>query len=119
MVSLAKAVYNHVVTSMINTGTYDLNLLHHYKQTVMAFNDCYIVVSSLIRSDTKLTTVPESYPEDFDPEIITSKHMRTEVTREGAASIASRPHAGWPAHATPAPNHRPVTCTTHAPHQPD
>ena len=56
MVSLAKAASNHAVTSMIIAGIYDQIPLCHYKQAVMAFNNCYNLVSSLIRSDAKVTT---------------------------------------------------------------
>ena len=59
IVSLARAVSTHVVTSMIGDGTYDKISMRHYKQAVMAFNNCYHLVSSLMLLDAKLTTVTE------------------------------------------------------------
>ena len=48
MVSLARAASNHAVMSMINAGTYDKIPLRHYKQAVIAFDNCYNLVLSLI-----------------------------------------------------------------------
>ena len=119
MVSLARDASTHAVTSMIDDGTYDIIPMRHYKQAVMASNDCFQLVSSLMRSDAKLTMVPESTPEKFDPKFTARKRMQAEVTKEVAASLASRPHARRHILATPDQNQRPAQGATQATSQPN
>ena len=60
MVALAMAACNHSVTSAIDDKNYSAIPLRHYKQAVLAFDDCYKGVTALIRSETRIATIPES-----------------------------------------------------------
>ena len=119
MVALALAACNHSVTSAIDDKNYSAIPMRHYKQAVLAFDDYYKAISALIRSETRIATIPESCPDEYNPKVIARKRMRADVTREVAASLAPRPNAGRhaPAAAAPAPgpprqaNGNPTTAT--------
>ena len=87
MVALTMAASNHSVTSAIDDGTYSTIPLHHYKQAVMASEDCYKGIETLIWSYTRIITAPESCPDEYNPEVITRKRMQAEVTRELSATL--------------------------------
>ena len=104
MVSLAMAACNHSVTSVIDDKNYSAIPLRHYKQVALAFGDYYKGMTALIRSETRVATIPESYPDEYNPEIIARKRMRAKVARDVVASLAPRPNVGRQAPAATAPS---------------
>ena len=105
MVALTLAACNHSVTSAIGDKNYSAIPMRHYKQAILAFDDCYKAISTLIRSETRIATIPESCPDEYNPDVIARKRMRADVMREVSANLAPRPNAGRyaPAAAAPAP----------------
>ena len=90
MCNLAKASTHHGVTSKIEAKAYDKVPTQHYRQAVLALKDCHELFLALMRSKTKITMVPSSCPDDFNPDLIANKKMRRDLTFELANSSGQR-----------------------------